>query len=157
MTAQVFLYRPRDFNPGIEVAGVFCDYQGHVLFLKRHSEKLEGLRWGIPGGKLESGEKPVEAAARELSEEAGIHAPSDTLTTIASVYIRRPEVDFIFHMFFLSLQEMPSLQVAPDEHIEASWVTFQEGLKLPLISGGREVLEYFFLWKNDQATYTHRN
>ncbi|MBP7074498.1 MAG: NUDIX hydrolase [Rhabdochlamydiaceae bacterium] len=150
MTAQVFLHRPRDFNPTVEASGVFCQYDGRVLFLKRHAEKIEGLKWGIPGGKVEPNEKPLEAALRELAEEAGIIANKDSLKTVASLYIRRPEVDFIFHMFFLPLQEMPLLQVAPDEHIEASWVNFQEGLKLPLISGGREALEYFFLWKNDQ-------
>ena len=150
MTAQVFLHRPRDFNPTVEASGVFCEYEGRVLFLKRHAAKIEGLRWGIPGGKLELGETPIEAAARELAEEAGIASTSSTLKTIASLYVRRPEEDFIFHMFFLPLQEMPPLQVAPDEHIEACWVNLQEGQKLPLISGGKEALEYFYLWKNDQ-------
>ena len=150
MTAQVFLHRPRDFKPQVEAAGVFCEYEGRVLFLKRNSEKIEGLRWGVPGGKLESGEKPVEAAIRELAEEAGIRGSHETLKTISSLYVRRPEVDFIFHMFFLPLHELPLLQIAPDEHIESCWVNFQEGLKLPLISGGREALEYFYLWKNDQ-------
>ncbi len=152
MSTNVFLHRPRDFNPVVEASGVFCEYQDRVLFLKRHSEKVEGLRWGIPGGKLEPGEKPIEAAIRELAEETGIRSSADTLRFIAPLYMRRPEVDFIFHMFFLPLEEMPPLQVAPDEHIEASWVNFQEGLKLPLMSGGKEVLEYFFLWKNDQKS-----
>jgi 8-oxo-dGTP pyrophosphatase MutT (NUDIX family) len=150
MSTHVFLHRPRDFNPQVEASGVFCEYDGRVLFLKRHSEKIEGLRWGVPGGKLEPGEKPLEAAIRELAEEAGIRSSHETLHPISSLYVRRPEVDFIFHMFFLPLKELPLLQVAPDEHIESCWVNFQEGLKLPLISGGREALEYFYLWKNDQ-------
>ncbi len=150
MTAQVFLHRPRDFNPTVEAAGVFCEYDGRILYLKRHSEKIEGMKWGIPAGKVEEGEKPIEAALRELAEEAGIAASQASLTTISSLYVRRPEVDFIFHIYFLPFQEMPLLQVAPDEHIDASWVNLQEGLKLPLISGGREALEYFYLWKNDR-------
>ncbi len=152
MTAQVFLHRPKDFTPTVEASGVFCEYQGRILYLKRHGEKIEGLKWGIPGGKVESNEEPLEAALRELAEEAGIIPTKETLKTVGSLYIRRPEVDFIFHMFFLPLQEMPLLQVAPDEHIEASWVNFQEAVKLPLISGGREALEYFYLWKNDQKS-----
>lgn len=152
MTVQVFLHRPKDFNPTVEASGVFCEYEGRILYLKRHGEKIEGLKWGIPGGKVESNEQPLEAALRELAEEAGIIPVKETLKTVGSLYIRRPEVDFIFHMFFLPLQEMPLLQVAPDEHIEASWVNFQEAVKLPLISGGREALEYFYLWKNDQRS-----
>ncbi len=150
MTAQVFLHRPRDFNPTIEASGVFCEYETRVLYLKRHGEKIEGFRWCIPGGKIEPNENPLQAALRELAEEAGVIAVKESLKRVGSLYIRRPEVDFIFHLFFLPLQEMPLLQVAPDEHIEAAWVNFQEGIKLPLISGGREVLEYFYLWKNDQ-------
>lgn len=150
MIAQVYLHRPRGFNPAVEASGVFCEHNSRILYLKRHAEKLEGLRWGIPGGKVEEGESPIEAAVRELAEEAGIAASPEALRPIAPLYIRRPEIDFIFHMYFLPLDEMPALQVAPDEHIEATWVNLQEGLKLPLISGGKEALEYFYLWKNDQ-------
>jgi 8-oxo-dGTP diphosphatase len=150
MTTKVFLHRPRDFNPTIEAAGVFCEYEGRLLYLKRHSDSVEGLTWGIPGGKLEPGEKPMEAALRELAEESGIQASPESLKTVAPLYVRRADVDFIFHMFFLPLQEMPLLQIAQDEHIDSCWVNYQEGLKIPLISGGRETLEYFYLWKNDQ-------
>lgn len=146
----MFLQRPRDFNPKMEAAGVFCEYEGRVLFLKRHAQKVEGLTWGVPGGKIEPGETAIEAACRELSEEAGIYVAAHALKVIAAQFVRRPELDFIFHMFYLPLTEMPSLQIAPNESIEACWTNLQESLKMPLISGGHEALEYFYLWKNDQ-------
>ncbi len=144
MTAQVFFQRPRDFNPAVEASGVFCEFQGRILLLKRHADKIEGLRWNIPGGKLDKGETPIDGALRELDEETGIRASKHSLTFIASHYIRRPEVDFIFHMFYLPLHEMPMLNIAADEHIEACWTNLQEGLKLPLISTGKEALEFFY-------------
>ncbi len=150
MTVQVFLNRPRDFNSSLEAAGVFCEYDGRLLYLKRHGSKVEGLRWGIPGGKLEAGEKPLQAAMRELAEETGIKGTPEFIKTVGVLYLRRPEVDFIFHLFFLALTEMPLLQVAPDEHLESAWVTLKEGFNLPLISGGRETLDYFLLWHNAQ-------
>lgn len=147
MTTHIFLQPPPDFEPIVEASGVFCEHAGRILLLKRHEQKLQGLRWGIPGGKLEKSETPIVAAARELAEETGIISSTDMLTPVAPFYIRRPGIDFIFHMFFLPLPEMPLLQVAPDESIDAAWVTLQEGLQLPLIAGGEEALEYFFLWR----------
>lgn len=150
MTTEVLLYRPRNFKPTMEASGVFCEYKGRVLFLKRHSDKIEGLTWGIPAGKLERDEKPIEAAVRELNEEVGIQVPIEVVQPIAPLYVRRPDLDFIFHMYYLPLAALPELNIAPQEHIDACWVDLQEALKLPLISGGREAIEYFYLWKNDQ-------
>lgn len=153
MKAQVFYSRPNDFNPSVEVSGVFCEFQGRILFLKRHAEKIEGLCWGVPGGKLEKGETPIDGAIRELAEEAGIQSSKETLAPIDALFIRRPEVDFIFYMFYLPLHEMPMLNIAADENTEACWTNLQEGLKLLLISGGKEALEFFYLWKNDRKIY----
>jgi 8-oxo-dGTP diphosphatase len=55
----------------IQLAGcIIKDEQGRVLLLHRNTSKLR--QWEIPGGKLESGERPAEAAARELREEMGV-------------------------------------------------------------------------------------
>lgn len=40
----------------------------HDLLLVRHKKR----GWEIPGGKVEMGERPVEAALRELAEESGV-------------------------------------------------------------------------------------
>lgn len=42
---------------------------GQVLLVQNW---LGGGRWGLPGGGVERGEAPVEAAVRELEEEVGI-------------------------------------------------------------------------------------
>lgn len=45
-----------------------------VLICQRSAEKPMGLKWEFPGGKVEPGESPEEALARELNEELGISA-----------------------------------------------------------------------------------
>lgn len=54
------------------VAAAILDGQGRVLLAQRPRHKHQGGLWEFPGGKVEPGEAPAAALARELSEELGI-------------------------------------------------------------------------------------
>ncbi|MCE5325027.1 MAG: A/G-specific adenine glycosylase [Planctomycetaceae bacterium] len=45
---------------------------GRILMAKRKADALLGGLWEFPGGKIKRGEKPADAAAREIREEIGI-------------------------------------------------------------------------------------
>jgi 8-oxo-dGTP diphosphatase len=45
-----------------------------LLVCQRRREDSQGLKWEFPGGKVEAGESPEEALARELREELGVAA-----------------------------------------------------------------------------------
>lgn len=61
--------------PGVVVhvmAGLLLADDGRVLLALRPAGKHLAGMWEFPGGKLEPGEGPLEALARELREELGI-------------------------------------------------------------------------------------
>ncbi len=68
-------------------AGVLRDGDGRVLVTQRlPGRHLEG-RWEFPGGKIEEGEAPHRALARELAEELGIEAgPMRPLVSVTHAY-----------------------------------------------------------------------
>ena len=53
------------------VAGVL-ERDGQVLICQRKHGTRHGLRWEFPGGKMEPGETPEQALARELREELNV-------------------------------------------------------------------------------------
>ena len=56
------------------VAAALIVRGGEVLIGQRRHDQPMALQWEFPGGKIEPGESPEEALARELHEELGIRA-----------------------------------------------------------------------------------
>lgn len=133
---------PEGFHPNLYVSGCYCEYQGKVLFLKRHPERPQGGTWGVPAGKMEKNETARMTVVREVLEEVGFDIDDEGLKDLGALYCRLPHVDYIFHMFYKSFPRQPEVKLALNEHLEALWVTPEEALKLPLIVGGVEALNY---------------
>ena len=56
------------------VAGLIIGTDGRILITQRRADQALPLQWEFPGGKVEPGEAPAAALARELTEELGIEA-----------------------------------------------------------------------------------
>ncbi|MEU6034663.1 CoA pyrophosphatase [Actinomadura sp. NPDC047616] len=72
-------------SPGLRRAGVVVCVLEHdgalsVVLIRRAYRGRNAGQWGLPGGGVDAGETPVEAALRELREEVGLEAePEDVL------------------------------------------------------------------------------
>lgn len=58
----------------ITVAAAAIETGARILICQRRRDDHFPLRWEFPGGKVEKGEKPQRALARELAEELGVDA-----------------------------------------------------------------------------------
>jgi 8-oxo-dGTP diphosphatase len=67
----------------IVVAAALVDGEGRVLLQRRPEGKAMAGLWEFPGGKMEEGERPEAALARELEEELGIAVDESTLEPAA--------------------------------------------------------------------------
>lgn len=57
----------------VPAVGVVCLKDDAVLLIRRGKPPRMG-EWSLPGGRIEPGERAVEAALRELAEETGVQA-----------------------------------------------------------------------------------
>lgn len=57
----------------VPAVGVVCLRGDEVLLIRRGKAPRQG-EWSLPGGRIEPGERAVDAALRELREETGVEA-----------------------------------------------------------------------------------
>jgi 8-oxo-dGTP diphosphatase len=143
LVMHVFEAEPLNFFPKVSVAGCFCACRGKFLILQRNPKSSQGMTWGVPAGKMEAGELPLETAIREVREETGLKLKRSELELIGSLYIQLPTIHYVFHMFYKKFETIPSLEICLEENLQASWVSVEEALQMPLIAGGIEAVKKY--------------
>ncbi|KAH6646887.1 NUDIX hydrolase domain-like protein [Truncatella angustata] len=122
-------------RPAIDrlVAGAVVAYEGRILLVQRSREDYGGLCWEIPGGSCDEDDSSIlEAASRELWEEAGLRA-----TAVVGL------VDDLHHWsddgliwwkltFLVEVEQMgkgkPDVVLDPKEHEAFVWATEEDVL-----------------------------
>lgn len=135
--AGVYLEKPEHFNPKAAVVGCcYLHYQDKILLLHRQDYKAEGNLWGIPGGKLNSGEELLNLVMREVFEETGFVLDKEKLHYIGKLYISVKNFDFEYHMvdYLETIKNPADVKINFKEHKGFTWVTPKDALKMDLIT-----------------------
>jgi len=104
------------------VAAALIVRSGQVLIGQRRADQPMALQWEFPGGKIEAGESPEQALARELSEELGIDASvGPRVTRIRHNYRHGGAVD----LQFFSVSEF-SGEIDNRIYHQVRWVRLEE-------------------------------
>lgn len=119
---------------------VVLDPEGKVLVLEGYKHGLGRSSWQVPGGYLEAGEEPLNAARRELREETGY--ASDEWRSLGSFVVDANRRVGVGH-FFLARNAQ---QVAAPSHDDLEgfairWVTPEE-VKKALLDGRVGIISY---------------
>jgi 8-oxo-dGDP phosphatase len=106
------------------VAGTAITRDGRVLLIRRHRHVTNTWGWEIPSGRIEEGETPEHAAAREAEEETGWR-PGPLRLLVAS-QPSNGSVDAVHHLFHADSAEHtgPPTDTSEAERIE--WVPLGE-------------------------------
>ncbi len=99
--------------------------EGKYLLMRRSTEKYPemGIRWDIPGGRIDAGTTLMENLAREVKEETGF-ALSGTPKLVAAQDILRVEGRHVVRLTYIG--EAEGEPILSDEHDQFAWVTLDQ-------------------------------
>jgi len=91
-----------------------------VLLIRRGNEPFSG-QWALPGGFVDEGERPIDAARRELAEETGLHFRG--ALDLVGVYgdPGRDPRGWTVSAAYRALLEAPVQVAGSDDAAEARW------------------------------------
>ena len=113
-------------EPRLAVGAVVLREDGAVLLVRRARPPAVGS-WTLPGGKVEPGETPEQAIAREVLEETGLHVVVGEI--LETLVLEREGLSYRIVDFACTGEGDP---VAADDVSAARWVLPHEWASLSL-------------------------
>lgn len=103
----------------VPCVGVVCLRGDEVLLIRRGRPPKQG-EWSLPGGRIEPGERAVDAALRELHEETGVEAEITGLVDVVDGLF--PEAGRHYVLIDYAARWLSAEPVAGDDALEARFV-----------------------------------
>ena len=123
------------------------DAKKRVLLVRQYRLPAERAMWELPAGRLDPGERPLQAAKRELIEETGYRARK--WTKLVSFYPSPGYVGEKMTIFLATGVTGGEAQPMEDERIECRWFSSAEidrMLRSGKIIDGKTMIGYL-TWK----------
>lgn len=114
-----------------ERATVICKRDGRILYVRKPKAK-----WALPGGKIEAGESPKQAAVRELSEETGLEG-------LELIYLAEYEKDKVTHYIFMAMLSSSAKPSPQNEIAECKWSPIKDVSDLNASSATKSIVKSF--------------
>jgi ADP-ribose pyrophosphatase YjhB (NUDIX family) len=110
-------------GPIVCAGAVIRDDGGRLLLIRRGKPPAVGS-WTLPGGRVEQGESPIEAAAREVAEETGL------TVVVGALLATVPVLGYLVHDFAATVTSGELM--AGDDADDVGWfqLTALEDLEL---------------------------
>ena len=108
-------------------ASVLLIKDGKVLLVRQFRYLYGKPIYEIPAGKLNDGEDPQIAAARELEEETGFKAE---LSPLLDIYPTPGYTDEIIHVYFAEKFEVAAQKLDEDEFLNYCFIDIDTVLKM---------------------------
>lgn len=110
--------------PAHAAGTVVSDPRRGVLLLWRHRFTTDTWGWEVPAGRIDAGESPVDAAAREVLEETGWQpGPLQHLTTY---FPHNGTSDATFHLFVAAGATLIGPPSDPSESERIEWLSIDD-------------------------------
>jgi 8-oxo-dGTP diphosphatase len=107
----------------VPAVGVVCLRDDAVLLIRRGKPPMLGS-WSLPGGRIEPGERAVDAALRELAEETGVVAELTGLIDVVDGIF--PDSGRHFLLIDYAARWLSGEPVAGDDALEARFVPLSD-------------------------------
>ena len=111
------------------LAGAATVHSGGQFLLLRRSRRESFLPdvWGIPAGRVNPGEDPRAACARELTEETGLHGRAGQLIGYSTFQSRRNGVELSnVQLNFLVIVDDLDVRLDQASHSDYRWISLDD-------------------------------
>ena len=107
----------------VPAVGIVCLRGDAVLLIRRGKPPRLG-EWSLPGGRIEAGERAVDAALRELAEETGVTARITALIDVVDGIFAEAGLHYV--LIDYAAEWVSGEPVAGDDALEARFVPLDQ-------------------------------